>query len=280
MVKINESPREALQSSKKNIPTHQKIEYINSLLKVGFSVIDIGSFVSPNMVPQMSDTPEILKHITDKYSSEISILAGNYKFAEQIAAFDCVDYINYPFAISETFLKKNLNTNIENAFKTVEKIIDLCTIKNKKPNITISMAFGNRYDDDWGIDILMVWIEIFYEMGIRYFPLADTDGSGTDHLIGLAFQNLCNEYPDCEFNLHLHAPKDNALQKINSAWKAGCKNFDSVINGIGGCPMTGFEIIANLDTLLLINWLDSNLIDHSINKGFLNIAAKKAFEIF
>jgi hydroxymethylglutaryl-CoA lyase len=280
MFKINESPRDAMQALSIMIPTEKKTEYINGLLKVGFKIIDLGSFVSPHLVPQMSDTPEVLKSIIEKYDSEISVLAGNSKYAEQISEYDIVDYIGYPFAISETFQKKNLNSNFENALNTVENIVNICIKKNKKPNISISTAFGNPYDDDWGIDIIMEWIEIFYDMGLRYFPLADTTGSGSPHLIGLTFKNLINEYPDCEFNLHLHSTQNEMIEKLESAYLSGCRNMDTVINGHGGCPMTGFELIANTNTLNLIDWLDSKHIEHGIKKGFLDDSVKKAFEIF
>ncbi len=280
MVIINESPREAFQSSKKSIPVSYKTEYINSLFKVGFSIVELGGFGTPSLMPQMSDTPQILKLISDKYDTKISVLTQNLKFAEQIAFYDCVDYINYHFPLSETFLIKNLNSNYENALNTVDKLINLCHNKNKNPIISLSWAFGNPFDDDWGIDILMEWVEILYETGIRFFPLIDTDGSGSDHLIGLAFENLTNEFPDCEFNLHLHSIQDNAMQKIESAWHSGCKNFNSVINGPGGYSIPDKGSIPNLDTLKLIDWLDSANIEHKINKGFLNIAVKKASEIF
>jgi len=280
MFKINESPRDAMQALSIMIPTEKKTHYVKGLLNVGFKIVDIGSFVSPHLIPQMSDTPEVLKKITEKYDSEISVLAGNSKYAEQISEYDIVDYIGYPFAISETFQKKNLNSNLENAINTVENIVNICIKKNKKPNISISTAFGNPYDDDWGIDILMEWIELFYDMGLRYFPLEDTTGSGSPHLIGLTFKNLINEYPDCEFNLHLHSTQNEMIEKVESAYLSGCRIMDTVINGYGGCPMTGFELIANTDTLNLIDWLDSKHIEHEIKKGFLDDSVKKAFETF
>jgi hydroxymethylglutaryl-CoA lyase len=273
MVKINESPRDAMQALKGIIPTQIKAAYINELFKVGFNIIDAGSFVSSHIVPQMNDTGEVLRQIIDKFDTEISVLAGNSKFAESIAQYEIVDYINYPFAISETFQKKNLNSNLESSLNTVDKILNICEKKNKKPYITISEAFGNPYEDDWGIDILMEWIEVLYDKGLRYFPLADTTGNGTAHLIGLVFKNLIREYPDCEFNLHLHTLQNEASDKIKSAYDAGCRNFDTVFNGMGGCPMTGKELTANLDTVFFINWLDDNKIEHRIKKDFFDSAS-------
>ena len=280
MIKITESPRDAMQALKMFIPTHKKIEYVNELFKVGFDIIDVGSFVSSRAVPQMKDTAEVLSGIKDKYSSEISVLVGNERYAELATQFDNVDYINYPFSISNIFQKKNMNANLDKSIRTVDKILNICAKNNKKPNITIAVAFGNPYDEDWGIDILMDWIEVLYDMGLRYIPLADTTASGTSHLIGLVFDNVIREFPDVEFNFHLHTKPEDTISKVEAAYNSGCQNFDTVFNGMGGCPMSGKELVANLNTTEFINWLDAKNISHKIEKSFFNNAIKKALKIF
>jgi hydroxymethylglutaryl-CoA lyase len=281
MIKINESPRDAMQALSKIISTQHKVEYIDLLLKVGFQILDLGSFVSPNAVPQMKDTADVLKKInTDNIKTEISVLVGNSYYAEKLSEYEQVDYINYPFSISEKFQRLNLKAGFEKSVRTIDNIIELCIKTNKKPIISISEAFGNPYDDDWGIDILMEWIEILYEKGLRYIPLADTTASGSTHLIGLVYKNVIPEFPDVEFNLHLHSNSSEALLKIENAYISGCRNFDTVFNGMGGCPMTGKEPVANLNTLDFVNWLDKNKIEHTIKNSFFEKAIKKAAELF
>ncbi len=280
MIKINESPRDAVQALKKIIPTKDKIEYINLLLKAGFDIVDVGSFVSPKAVPQMADTPEVLKNIVPNSKAEISVLVGNAYFAKRLAEYEIVDYINYPFAISEIFQKKNLNASFKKSLKEIDKIIDLCIQKNKKPIISISEAFGNPYGEDWGIDILMDWIDVLYEKGLRYFPLADTTASGTAHLIGLVFSNVIREFSDVEFNFHLHSKPEETIPKIEAAYDAGCRNFDTVFNGMGGCPMTGKNLVANTDTYTFFEWMKQNDIENKLNEAVFNEIIKKAGEIF
>lgn len=282
MIRITESPRDAMQALKKFIPTKKKIEYINELFKVGFDVIDIGSFVSGKVVPQMKDTSEVIENVTipKESNTEISVMAGNVKYAGIASEHDKVTYINYPFAISETFQKKNLNSNFNKSLRVVDEIINICEKKNKKPVISIAAAFGNPYDDDWGTDILMDWIEVFYEKGIRYIPLADTTASGTPHLIGLVLENVIREFPDIEFNFHLHTKSSETESKIKAAYEAGCRNFDTVFNGMGGCPMTGKELITNLNTSDFINWLNVNNIEHKMKDSFFKSAIEKAVFIF
>jgi len=281
MIKINESPRDAMQALKKIIPTNDKIDYINLLLKAGFNIVDVGSFVSSKAVPQMADTARVLENLNyENLNSEISVLAGNAYFAKQLAEYEQVDYINYPFAISEIFQKKNLNANFTQSLKQIDKIIDLCIQKNKKPIISISEAFGNPYDEDWGIDILMDWIEVLYDKGLKYLPLADTTASGSAHLIGLVFTNVIREFPDIEFNFHLHSKPEETIPKIEAAYEAGCRNFDTVFNGMGGCPMTGKEIVANTDTFTFYEWLKSNEIENKLNNNIFDEVISKAGEIF
>lgn len=281
MVKINESPRDAMQALKQKIPTEQKIDYINLLMQVGFDILDLGSFVSSKAVPQMSDTLEVLKKIDIRNTkTEISVLAGNSYFAEEISKFDCVDFINYPLGISEKFQKRNMNSDFNKSIQTVDKILNICKKTNKKPIITLSEAFGNPYEDDWGIDILMDWIELLYERDIRFIPLADTTASGSAHLIGLVFDNVIREFSDVEFNFHLHTKSEDTIPKIEKAYQSGCRNFDTVFNGMGGCPMTGKDLVANLNTVDFINWLDSNDIAHKIKNSFFEHAVKKAVDIF
>ncbi len=277
MIKINESPRDAMQALKKIIPTKDKIEYINLLLKAGFDIVDVGSFVSPAAVPQMKDTAEVLDKLKfDDTDSAISVLVGNSYFAKRLAEYEQVDYINYPFAISEIFQKKNLKANFQKSLKDIDKIIDLCIQKNKKPIISISEAFGNPYDEDWGIDILMDWIEVLYEKGLRYFPLADTTASGSAHLIGLVFTNVIKEFSDVEFNFHLHSSLEDTIHKIEAAYDAGCRNFDTVFNGMGGCPMTGKKLVANTDTLVFYEWMIKNEVENKLNQDMINIIIEKA----
>jgi len=281
MVKINESPRDAMQALKKIIPAKDKIQYINLLLKAGFDIVDVGSFVSPDVVPQMKDTAEVLEKLDIENSeSEISVLVGNAYFAKRLAEYDTVDFINYPFAISEIFQKRNLNANFTKSLKQIDKIIDLCIQKNKKLIISISEAFGNPYDEDWGIDILMDWIEVLYNKGLRYLPLADTTASGSAHLIGLVFTNVIREFSDIEFNFHLHSKPEETISKIEAAYEAGCRNFDTVFNGMGGCPMTEKEIVANTDTYTFYEWLKTNKIENKLNEKVFDEVILKAGDIF
>ena len=257
MVKIIETPRDGFQGLKQIIPTPDKIKYINALLKVGFDTIDIGSIVSPVSVPQMADTAELINEVDMSDSnSKLMVLVANMKGARQAANFEMIDELAFPFSISPTFLKKNINANFEKSEKLIQEILNLSLRKNKELMIYIAMGFGNPYGDDWSLDLVHEWVEKFVMMGINTIPISDITGESSPSQIAEVYGSLIRSYPEVEFGFHLHAKTDDYFEKIKAAYDAGCRRFDSVLGGIGGCPMTGYELVANLNTKDLIKFLD------------------------
>src|SRR5437762_14050323 len=149
-IKLIECPRDAMQGWKNFIPTEKKIEYITSLLKVGFDTIDFGSFVSPKAIPQMSDTKEVLKGLKlQAQSSKLLAIIANVRGAEEAGVFDEITYLGFPFSVSETFQHRNTNSSIQESLKRVEDIQHICIKTGKQLVIYISMSFGNPYNDPY-----------------------------------------------------------------------------------------------------------------------------------
>lgn len=280
-IKITESPRDAMQGLKQIIPLEQKIKYINSLLKVGFYSVDIGSFVSARAVPQMADTAKVLENIdVSGGKSKISVLAGNEMYAASIAKYEIVNQINYPMSISEIFLKKNLNSNFEKSLKIIDSIINICEKTKKEPIITLTLAFGNPYGDDWNIDILIKWIEILKSKSLKFIPLADTLATASSEIINKVFRTVIEEFKDLEFNFHLHTKPSEAIDKVEAAYTGACRSFDTVFAGLGGCPMSGKELTGNLDTNTFTSWLFENNIENDIDRTKLYDSLLIANNIF
>ncbi len=279
-MKITESPREAFQILKNNVSSEKKAEYINTLMKAGFDDVEALSFVSPHIIPQMKDNGAVMDLLEPYGNTIISVLVGSSKYAQQASEYDIINQIKYPFAICEKFQKKNLNVNFGKALKEIDEIINICIKADKQPVITLATAFGNPYEEDWGIDILMDWIEELYDKDLKYIPLADTTASADAHLIGTVFYNVIEEFPDIEFNFHMHSKPEEIIDKIEGAIDGGCTNFDTVLKGRGGCPMTGKELVANLDTFTFLNYLDEKNIEHKINRELLNKAELLGKEMF
>jgi hydroxymethylglutaryl-CoA lyase len=280
-IKLIECPRDAMQGWKYFIPTEKKIEYINSLLKVGFDTIDCGSFVSAKAIPQMADTAEVVRSLESGVSnSNLLAIVANLRGAEEASVFDQITYLGFPFSVSETFQQRNTNSSIEESLKRVEEIQNLCINKNKKLVIYISMAFGNPYNDIYDEDIVFNWVEKLMELDIEIISLADTVGVASPEQVYDMTSYLVESLPSTEIGVHLHSTFENWQQKLNAAVKAGAKRFDGALKGIGGCPMANDELVGNMNTEWMISYFEKNNIATGLNKEALAESLRIAGEIF
>jgi hydroxymethylglutaryl-CoA lyase len=281
IIKLIECPRDAMQGWKNFIPTEKKIEYINSLLKIGFDTIDFGSFVSAKAIPQMADTAEVVRSLESGVgNTKLLSIVANLRGAEEASVFDQITYLGFPFSVSETFQQRNTNSSIEESLKRVEEIQNLCINKNKKLVIYISMAFGNPYNDLYDEDIVFNWVEKLVEMDIDIISLADTVGVATPEQVYDMTSYLVESLPATEVGVHLHSTFENWQQKLDAAVKAGCNRFDGALKGIGGCPMAKDELVGNMNTEWMISYFEKNNIATGLNKEALAESLRIAGEIF
>lgn len=253
MIKIIECPRDAMQGIKTFIPTQVKADYINQLLKIGFDTLDFGSFVSPKAIPQMRDTADVLAAL-DLTGTKTKLLAivANRRGAEDACAFDEINYLGYPFSISETFQLRNTNATIAESVERVKEIQDLCTAHGKNLVIYISMGFGNPYGDPWNVETVHRWVDELAELGIHIFQLSDTIGVASPESIAYLFSNLIPAYPKLEIGAHFHTTPSTWREKIETAYNNGCRRFDGAIKGYGGCPMAKDDLTGNMATENLV----------------------------
>ena len=280
-VKLIECPRDAMQGWPHQIPTEEKIDYINALLRVGFDTIDFGSFVSPKAIPQMADTKDVLSQLdlSDTQSRLLAIVA-NTRGAQEAIAFNAIHYLGFPFSISPTFQQRNTNSTIEESLKRVEEIQQLCLDHRKEMVIYLSMGFGNPYGDAYNEGILLKWADEIIRRGIRIVSLADTVGLATPQQITTALDSLIPQYPQVSFGVHLHATADNWESKLEAAVNAGCKRIDGALKGIGGCPMAQDDLVGNMDTERIIDFLEERSMITGLNKSALQVCLQKASRIF
>jgi len=257
-IKIIECPRDAMQGIKNFIPTKSKVKYIQSLLRVGFDTIDFGSFVSPKAIPQMADTSEVLAQL-DLSSTRSKLLAivANTRGANDASQHKKIDYLGYPFSISENFQMRNTHKTIAQSIVTLNEILEIANKTNKEVVVYISMGFGNPYGDPWNVDIVGEWTERLSNMGVKTLSLSDTIGSSDPESIHYLFSNLIPQYPSIEFGAHLHTTLSTWFEKVDAAYKAGCFRFDGAIQGFGGCPMAKDELTGNMPTEKLLSYFTS-----------------------
>lgn len=278
---ITECPRDAMQGWKNIISTEKKIDYLTQLLKVGYETLDFGSFVNPKVMPQMADTVDVLKSIEPyKKSTKLLAIIANIKGAEQAIEHNSIDILGFPFSISETFQQRNTNKGIQESFEQVKIIQEMSVKHGKELLIYISMGFGNPYNDPYSPEIVSEWVKKLSELGIRQFALSDTIGVSHPELITNLFSALIPTHPDKIIGAHFHSTPHTAIEKIKAAYEAGCRHFDSSINGIGGCPMAKDELVGNLATESLVQFMDRENIPYKWDMIAFLEAQKIAQEIF
>ncbi len=281
MIKIIECPRDAMQGITRFIPTQTKIDYHNALLQVGYDTLDFGSFVSPRAIPQLKDTAEVLEGLDlSNTKTKLSVIVANTIGGEIASSFDKISYLGFPFSISPTFLKNNINSTIARSVVTTNKLLNICAKQNKSLIVYISMAFGNPYGDKWSVEFVEEWVDILSKLGVRIIALSDTTGDSTADSVFSIFSDLIPRYPEVEFGFHLHTARNTWFEKVNAAYNGGCRRFDTVINGIGGCPLSGREMIGNLKTSNLLKYLDQQKCEAKINKEAFSAAYVKAMSVF
>jgi hydroxymethylglutaryl-CoA lyase len=280
-MKIIECPRDAMQGIKTFIDTDVKANYINTLLQVGFDTLDFGSFVSPKAIPQMRDTAQVLAKLDlDHTNTKLSAIVANKRGAEDAAQFEEIDFLGYPFSISETFQIRNTNATIEKSIDRLKTIQDICTNNNKQLIVYLSMGFGNPYGDVWNAEIVMKWVETLNALDINIMHLSDTIGVANPETISYLFQHLIPAYPQVEIAAHLHTPPHSWREKIVAAYESGCRRFDGALKGFGGCPMAKDDLTGNMPTENMISYFDEINVDLGFDKAKLSKALLMANDVF
>ena len=254
-VKLIECPRDAFQGLKGQIPADLKTNYLRALISAGFKHIDAVSFVSPNAVPQMADSEEVLKELDPPDDVEIIGIVVNEKGAQRAIATEAVRTLGFPYSISPTFLENNQHQTLEDAIEELEKIEKKADEAGLDTVVYISMAFGNPYGDDWSVDEVVAAVSLLEIQEIRTISLADTVGVAPPEKIREVVSAVLAEYDHLEIGVHLHSRPDEAAVKILAAYDAGCRRFDSAIGGLGGCPFAQDDLVGNIATETVIEAL-------------------------
>lgn len=275
-----ECPRDAMQGLSWFIPTAQKIEYLNTLLGVGFDVLDFGSFVSPKAIPQLRDTAEVLSGLTLNDQTKLLAIVANVRGAEDACEFDEISYLGFPFSISETFQQRNTNSSIESSLLSVDAIQNLCERHRKELVVYISMAFGNPYGDDWNEEIAVKWTQKIASLGVKTIAMSDTVGLAHPTDVKKIFDAVIPSLPKVKIGAHLHASADNWKSKVNAAWESGCRRFDSALKGYGGCPMAEDVLVGNLASENFLQFLNEKKVKSKVDSTKFAEALMMASAVF
>ncbi|MCJ8164547.1 hydroxymethylglutaryl-CoA lyase [Pontibacter sp. E15-1] len=280
-MKLIECPRDAMQGIHDFIPTEQKIDYINQLLKVGFDTLDFGSFVSPKAIPQMRDTAEVLANLElEGSSSKLLAIIANVRGAEEAAQHEQIQYLGFPLSVSETFQQRNTNKSIAEALEHLAQIQEICHRQGKTLVTYISMGFGNPYGDPWDAETVISFVEKLHRLQVRIISLSDTVGVSNPQNITYLFEHLIGAFQEIEFGAHLHTTPSTWEEKVDAAYKAGCQRFDGALRGYGGCPMAADALTGNMATENLIAYFENNGLNLNLNKAAFDAAMARSVAVF
>ncbi len=280
-IKIIECPRDAMQGIKTFISTEKKVAYIQSLLRVGFDTIDFGSFVSPKAIPQMQDTAEVLAQLDlSQTNSKLLAIIANTQGAELASKHQSIQYLGFPFSISENFQMRNTHKTIAESLITLQEIIEIANITDKEVVAYLSMGFGNPYGDPWNVDIVAKWTDKLSNLGVKILSLSDTVGTSTPEIISYLFSHLIPKYPNIEFGAHLHTTPDKWFEKVDAAFKSGCLRFDGAIQGFGGCPMATDQLTGNMPTEKLLSYFTAEKQNTNTSPMSFESAYNEATKLF
>ncbi|MFZ9970909.1 MAG: hydroxymethylglutaryl-CoA lyase [Bacteroidia bacterium] len=269
-----ECPRDAMQGIQRPISTQAKIELCLTLLQCQFDILDCGSFVNPATIPQMADSAEVIQAIAPhKGRTKLLVIVANLRGALRACSLPGVDYLGFPFSVSEAFQRRNTNSSRSEAYIRLAKIQALAKAAGKEVVAYISMGFGNPYGEPYSEEEVLTWVRQIQKLGIRNISLADTTGQASPSSIHYLFQSLCHS--DLHVSAHFHAQPQAWMEKVKSAYDSGCRRFEGAFGGFGGCPMAKDDLTGNVPTEQVLPWLISQGDDHSL----ITEAFEKAAEV-
>jgi hydroxymethylglutaryl-CoA lyase len=280
-IKVIECPRDAMQGIERFIPTALKTEYINKLLRIGFDTVDFGSFVSSKSIPQMADTAKVLEHLDVKGSkSKLLAIVANKRGAEEASRHAQISYLGFPLSISESFQRRNTNKSIPEALNTLEEIKNICEKTGKRLVTYLSMGFGNPYGDPYDASLVSQFVDILIILGADVISLADTIGVAESRSIESLFSSVSSQYPQTEIGVHLHATPQTSREKIEAAYRGGCRRFDGALRGFGGCPMAKDELVGNIATETIVSFFEHEQIPLNLDESSFAEALSFADKVF
>ena len=274
-VKIIECPRDAWQGLPNQIPTETKVAYLRELIEAGFRHIDAVSFVSPQHVPQMADSEEVMRGLAGALGHmnrppEIIGIVVNEKGLERALALPGVGTIGYPYSISAYFRRANANMSREDSRRLVARLENATGAAHRKLVVYISMAFGNPYEEPWGPEIVADTLTWLAKTGVRCVSLADTVGTASPNAVGELYQAVAPAAAGIELGVHLHSRREGAAEKILAAYEAGCRRFDGALGGLGGCPFAQDELVGNIPTELIVETLTARGVEIGLDRARLS----------
>ena len=232
-------PRDGLQAEKATVPLAEKTRWVECLLASGVDIIQLGSFVNPQKVPQMADTDELFRHFANNKPSKV-ILSGlvlNEKGLERGLACG-VEMFCMGVSASETHSKKNTGITTNQALGRIITIAKRAMVAGKTVQASVQSAFGCGFEGPIDGTRVLDIVKSFLDAGIRNISLADTAGHAYPQQVEELYGAIRALDPNIELACHFHNTYGLGLANCYAALKSGVTYFESAFGGLGGCPFT------------------------------------------
>ncbi len=272
---IEVGPRDGLQNEMKTLSSDQRASFIKNLLNSGLKNIEVGSFVNYSKVPQMKDTNNVLTLLKDtkqKHDAEFSVLVPSLKelhnINENFFNDDIIDEIVFFLSASNTFNKRNINTDIDGGIQRYQVMVDYLNQIKNKPKIrgSISCVWGCPYEQSTKLDNIMTIIEKYNNLQVDTIDICDTIGVATPETVHNIITHIKKHFDINMFSMHMHDTNGMAVNNLKVGIDMGIKSIQGSIGGIGGCPFSS-KRVGNVDTISVLKMLSKYdiIIDSNIN---------------
>ena len=231
--------RDGLQVEKTTVPREEKLRWIEGLFAAGVDIIQLGSFVNPDKVPQMADTDDLFRLLAERKPSHI-ILSGlvlNERGLERGLACG-VEMFCMGVSASDTHSKKNTGMTTAEALGRIIPMAQQALAAGKKTQVSVQSAFGCGFEGPISAQKVLEIIKAYLEAGIRNISLADTAGHAQPQQVEDLYGTIWQLEPGVELACHFHNTYGLGLANCYAAWKSGVTSFESAFGGLGGCPFT------------------------------------------
>lgn len=233
--------RDGLQMEKQIVPAEQKIIWAEKLISSGIDIIQLGSFVHPQKVPQMADTDNLFKHFNRPENKPqniiLSALILNEKGFERGETCG-VEMYNMGVSASETHSIKNTGISTTEATERIIAIAKTVITSGKRVQVSVQSAFGCGFEGKIPDEKVITIVKKYLDAGIKNISLADTAGHAIPDQVTRLFEALNKLDSSVEWGCHFHNTYGMGIANCYAALQSGVKYFESSIAGLGGCPFT------------------------------------------
>ena len=251
------APRDGLQNEPVSVSTDDKLKFIQLLYQAGLSTIEVASFVHPDLVPQMSDGPELfcgLMETPELKGGAFPVLIPNKKGLENALSVGA-SYFSLLTATSQTFSEKNINASVDESIDRVASILQELG-PTHSVRVYISTAFSCPYEGTTSLKQLMAVVEKILALGVKDIVLGDTIGAAQTNQVDTFLREVEKVLPLSHLALHFHDTKGLALGNVRVGLERGVRIFDSSASGLGGCPYAD-GATGNVATEEVVRLMDS-----------------------